>query len=234
MALNLNRFNTSLTVDQARILKKLNPKLKLLVYSNSEIGPITDTATGVINAHPEWWARDDDGNALKHGSQGYILNHSGHADLRAWHTSYFKQVFGAEAEQLLDGLFFDSMGYSPQGLQNTNLARNDAWFDGKMKLGDEARAMYGGLNRGEVWGNAALGVTARYHNFTYGGQPVDWHTSMAHLDTGFLVRPPCPLCAPPLAAPAPPAATAHSFLPLKYSLVRAPLLFRREPAACGT
>merc|ERR1719182_1367949 len=186
VALNLNRFNTSLTVEQARILKKFNPKLKVLIYSNSEIGPITDDATAIINVHPEWWSRDDDGNVLKHGTQGYILNHSGHADLRAWHTGYFKQVFGAEAEQLLDGLFFDGMGYSPRGLHNTNLVRNDAWFDGKMKLGDEARAMYGGLNGGEVWGNAALGITARYHNFTYDGQLVDWQTSMDHLDTGYL------------------------------------------------
>ena len=226
VALNLNPLNASITVDQARILKKFNPRLKLLVYSNSEIGPITHTANAVINAHPEWWARDDDGNALQHGSQGYILNHSGHADLRAWHISFFKQVFGAEAEQLLDGLFFDGMGYSPSGLHNTNLARNDAWFDGKMKLGDEARAMYSGLNGGEIWGNAALGVTARYHNFTYEGQPVGWQTSMAHLDTGFLVRPPC--CASLYSFPPPPP-------PLTVSDLKTALVYTttcQEGAGC--
>ena len=122
---------------------------------------------------------------LKH-PQGYYLNHSGHADLRAWHIGYPKEVFGADAAQLLDGLFFDGMGYIPQGLRNTNVARNDAWFGGKMQLGDEARALYGGLNGGEVWGNAALGITARYANFTYDGQLVDFRTSMDHLDTGFL------------------------------------------------
>jgi hypothetical protein len=185
VALNLDHSDPSLTVGQARILKNLNPKLKLLIYSNSELGPLTTDATAVINAHPEWWSRDDDGTPLK-TSQGYLLNHSSHADLRAWHSSYPMQVFGAEAEQLLDGLFFDNMGYNPRDLHNTNLARNDAWFDGKMKLGDEARALYSGLNGGEVWGNAALGITARYNNFTYDGHLVDFHTSLDHLDTGFL------------------------------------------------
>ena len=76
--------------------------------------------------------------------------------------------------------------YSPNTLHNTNLARHDAWFDGKMKLGDEARVIFGGLNGGEVWGNGALGVTARYNNFTYEGKLVDWRTVMDHIDTGFL------------------------------------------------
>ena len=56
----------------------------------------------------KWWSRDDDGNVLKH-PQGYYLNHSGHADLRAWHIGYPKEVFGADAAQLLDGLFFDGI-----------------------------------------------------------------------------------------------------------------------------
>jgi hypothetical protein len=96
------------------------------------------------------------------------------------------EVFGDEAKALLDGIFNDGMDYNPSTFQNTARARNDAWFDGKMQLGDEARALYGGLNGGEVWGNGALGVTGRYHNFTYDGQLVSWRTVMDHVDTGFL------------------------------------------------
>ena len=50
----------------------------------------------------------------------------------------------------------------------------------------QARALYGGLNGGEVWGNGAVGDTAIYNNFTYKGKPVSWRTSLDHLDTGFL------------------------------------------------
>mmetsp|Transcript_5036 Transcript_5036/g.15329 ORF Transcript_5036/g.15329 Transcript_5036/m.15329 type:complete len:443 (+) Transcript_5036:20-1348(+) len=184
IALNMNAGDPSLTVAQARILKKMNPKFKFLVYQNSELGPLTQAATRTINEHPEWWCRDDSGVPIG-TKQGYFLNHT-LADVREWYNNYPLQVFGDEAKDLLDGIFNDGMGYSPNSLHNTNLARHDAWFAGKMKLGDEARALYGGLNGGEVWGNGGIGDTAVYHNFTYDGQPVNWRTTMEHLDTGFL------------------------------------------------
>jgi len=96
----------------------------------------------------------------------------------------------------LDGIFNDGMGYTPDEFgpacnatgcwPKVNRARNDAAFAGKMLLGDEARTLYGNPNGGEVWGNAALGVTARYSNFTYKDQLVSWQTVMDHVDTGFL------------------------------------------------
>ena len=49
------------------------------------------------------------------------------ADVRTWYNNYPVHVFGAEAKQLLDGMFNDGMGYSPNTLHNTNLARHDAW-----------------------------------------------------------------------------------------------------------
>lgn len=184
VAVNMNHGDPSLTVQQARILKQINPKFRFLVYQNAELGPLTQNATAVINSHPEWWCRDDHGNPLG-SKQGYYLNHS-RADVRKWYNSYPLQVFGAESKGLLDGIFNDGMDYNPNRLHNTNLTRHDQWFAGKMKLGDEARALYGGLNGGEVWGNGGLGVTGRYHNYTYDGHLVSWHTSMDHLDTGFL------------------------------------------------
>lgn len=184
LAVNMNHGDPTITVEQARILKKMNPNFKFLVYQNAELGPLTQQATDTINAHPEWWCRDDNGNPLK-TKQGYYLNHS-RADVRTWYNNYPLQVFGSEAKDFLDGMFNDGMGYNPERLPNTNLARHDAWFEGKMKLADEARAIYGGLNGGTIWGNGALGVTARYHNYTYNGRLVDWKTSLSHLDTGFL------------------------------------------------
>lgn len=184
VALNMNFFDPSVTVKQARILKTINPKIKFLVYQNADLGPLTQNATATISAHPEWWCRDDNGQPLK-TRQGYYLNHS-LAAVRTFYNNYPLEVFGSEAKELLDGVFHDGMGYNPHSLPNTNLARNDDWFRGLMKMADEGRAIYGGLNGGELWGNAALGVTARYNNFTYNGEPVSWHTSMDHLDTGFL------------------------------------------------
>ena len=101
--------------------------------------------------------------------------------VRTWYNNYPLEVFGDEAKGLLDGIINDGMGYSPSLLMPANVirrARNDAYFAGKMLLGDEARALYGGLNGGEVWGNAALGVTARYANYTYEGALVSWRTVM--------------------------------------------------------
>lgn len=188
VAVNMDNSDPSLTVQQAQILKRIaathNPGFRFLVYQNSELGPLTVDATKTINAHPEWWCRDDNGTALG-SKQGYYLNHS-RPDVRAWYNNYPLQVFGTQAHELLDGIFNDGMGYSPNTLPRTNLARHDEWFRGKMALADEARAIYGKLNGGEVWGNGALGDTARYNNFTYDGQLVSWQTVTDHLDTAFL------------------------------------------------
>lgn len=184
VALNMNPFDPSITVEQARILKKVNPKFKFLVYQNSALGPLTRAASATIASHPEWWCRDDQGHPIG-TKQGNYLNLS-RADVRAWYNNYPVELFGVDAKELLDGIFSDGMGYSPRELPRTNRARYDAWFEGKMKLADEGRAIYGGLNGGEVWGNGGLGVTGRYNNVTYDGKLVDWRTVMDHLDTGFL------------------------------------------------
>ena len=206
----MNSMNASVTVEQARILKKINPKFKLLVcvsssvcsrssaalndtvpsahyvqiYQNAELGPLTHDATQTIAAHPEWWARTDTGVPLQ-TKQGYELNHSV-PEVREWFIGYSVQVFGGDAKALLDGQFYDGMGYNPDRFAGVSLARHDAWYEGKMRMADEARDLYSSLNGGEVWGNGAVGVTGRYHNYTYKGNLVSWHTSMDHLDTGFL------------------------------------------------
>ena len=179
VALNMNANNASLTVEQARIMKKINPKFRFLVYENAELGPLTHEATKTIASHPEWWARTDAGAPIS-TSQGYELNHSV-PEVRKWFVSYPIQVFGDDAKQLLDGVFFDGMGYNPQRFKGVSLARHDAWYAGKMQMADEARALYGGMNGGEVWGNGAVGVTAGYHNFTYKGEvrPPAWKRQLS-------------------------------------------------------
>eukprot|EP00911_Craspedida_sp_UC1_P000441 UC1_evm1s334 len=154
VALNFDAFSPNITVAQARVLKQMNPNFRFLVYQNAELGPLTQEATTIIKQHPEWWCRDDDGNPLG-TRQGYFLNHS-RADVRSWYNNYPLTIFGKEAKSLLYGIFNDGMGYNPSTLHNTNLSRHDDWFRGKMKLADEASALYGGLNGGEVWGNGAL------------------------------------------------------------------------------
>ena len=142
VALNLNNLDPSITVDQARILKKINPNLKFLVYQNSHLGPLTKDATDTINSRPDWWARDDDGNPIS-SVQGYCLNLS-LPEVRKWYNSYPIGLFGDEAKELLDGLMSDTYDYFPYGLTNTNVDRYDEWFAGKMALADEGRVMYSG------------------------------------------------------------------------------------------
>eukprot|EP00039_Didymoeca_costata_P020874 m.342719 g.342719 ORF g.342719 m.342719 type:complete len:439 (-) comp21751_c0_seq1:144-1460(-) len=188
VALNFNSADPSETVQQAKILKSIaasmNREFKFLIYENSELGPLTQEATNTINANPSWWVRDDNGIPLG-SKQGYYLNHT-LPEVRSFYNNYPLQVFGADAKDLLDGIFNDGMGYNPDRFPRTNLSRHDEWFQGKMTLADEARAIYGKLNGGEVWGNGALGVTGRYHNYTYNGSLVSWKTALDHLDTGFL------------------------------------------------
>jgi hypothetical protein len=187
VALNINPFNHSITVEIARILKKLNPKFKVLIYQNSDFGPDTNEASAIIKAHPEWWCRDNGGGVVKiNGKFPWVLNHS-RSEVRSFYNNWPLKIFGDEAKELVDGIFNDGMGYSPNALgKYTGLDRYDEWFRGLMTLGDEARAIYGGLNGGEVWGNAALGVTARWANITYNGSLVSWRTVMDHIDGGFL------------------------------------------------
>ena len=82
------------------------------VYQNSELGPMTKEADARIAANPEWWARTDAGVPIK-TSQGYSLNHSVPA-VRDFYNHYPLEVFGADAKELLDGMFNDGMGYNPQ------------------------------------------------------------------------------------------------------------------------
>jgi hypothetical protein len=154
------------------------------IYQNAELGPLTQDATKTIASHPEWWARTDTGVPIR-TSQGYELNHSV-AEVRKWFISYSIHVFGTDAKELLDGQFYDGMGYNPNRFAGVSLPRHDAWYEGKMQMADEARSLFSDMNGGEVWGNGAVGVQGRYNNYTYQGKLVDWHTSLDHLDTGFL------------------------------------------------
>ena len=152
VALNINPFNHSIMVEIARILKKLNPKFKVLIYQNSDFGPDTNEADAIIKGHPEWWCRDDDGNVIPgNGQYPWILNHS-RSDVRSFYNNFPLKIFGDEAKELVDGLFHDGMGYGPEELlvhgHSTNVARTEAYFQGKMKLADEGRKIYGGLNGG--------------------------------------------------------------------------------------
>jgi hypothetical protein len=184
VALNLNSANTSITVEHARILKRLNPKIKFLVYQNSVLGPLTNEASATINAHPEWWCRDDTGAPITL-PQGYTLNHS-RADVRSFYNNYPLHVFGADAKELLDGVLNDDMGYSPHSLAKTNLARHDQWYRGKMQMSEEGSAIYGALNGGEMWGNDALNFNSQFSNTAYNGSVVNWNTSLAYQDVGFV------------------------------------------------
>lgn len=134
----------------ARILKALNPRIKLLWYQAADFVSQSSFVTGQIAAHPEWWLRDDSNSTVFF--QGVPELDWSVPAARAWFIRLPAAGLLSPAEEaaLVDGLFVDSAGYGywPSGISQ---ARYDAsLFPGKMALMEEATAYYGALNGGNV------------------------------------------------------------------------------------
>jgi len=129
----------------ARALKKRNPKLKVLFYQPADRLGDTAYVISALQAHPEWWLRDDNGNLIPFGSaagscpprcrpqidtsvvgaQDFFANLS---------VSLFHQR--AEAEKLLDGVMVDGTSWSGASRYGPNVsdARYEKLFNGKVRI----------------------------------------------------------------------------------------------------
>eukprot|EP00041_Stephanoeca_diplocostata_P027530 m.759248 g.759248 ORF g.759248 m.759248 type:complete len:149 (+) comp23194_c0_seq33:422-868(+) len=104
--------------EQARTLRKLNPKVKLLLYENADFGVI-GVGTDQIQQHPEWWLRDDNGNPYmdpKRPDTPMCFDYR-NAEARRWWVTTVTQAAGDTAT-LFDGMLID--GANPQQSTSTN------------------------------------------------------------------------------------------------------------------
>lgn len=159
-------------VQVARILKKFNPKIKLLWYQNV-VGDMTCSCCNEpVRSNPDWWMRDDHGNPITFGSGDCsgsppaencapYINWTIPAVREWWYQQPLREVCGPDASLLVDGMMMDGTMYSnpkgyPVGKGNLSVARYDEVFAGKMLALEEASELYRDLNGGEMWGNPLL------------------------------------------------------------------------------
>jgi hypothetical protein len=129
---------------QARLLKAVNPDVKVIFYWNTFLDyPLYD-AHEVYEQHPEWWLRTTDGELdLKQGRlRRYDLSNK---EVRSWWTGVAKDaVVGGTT----DGVFMDAF---PQILSKANITlwgqeKYDAVVQGLWEILDETRAAIGHQN----------------------------------------------------------------------------------------
>ena len=195
-------------VQVARILKKFNPKIRLLWYQNV-VGDMTcHCCNEPLRSRPEWWLWDDHGNPITHGGTCFPANASVDGNCAPyvnwtvpaarewWYKQPLHEVCGGDAASLVDGMMMDGTMYSnpkdPQGRLpdggNLSTARYDAVFAGKMLALEEASQMYREMNGGEMWGNPLVPATGPPH---WGPRrptdpPIDsYNRTLQHYDGGF-------------------------------------------------
>ena len=196
-------------VQVARILKKLNPKIKLLWYQNV-VGDMTCVCCNKpLRSHPEWWVWDDHGSPVTAAaSTCFPTNASDDPNCKPyvnwtipearkwWYTQPLREVCGNDAASLVDGMMMDGTMYSnpkdPQGREpdggSLSTSRYDAVFAGKMLAMEEGSKMYRDMNGGEMWGNPLVPSTSPPH---WGPRrptdpPIDsYNRTLQHYDGGF-------------------------------------------------
>jgi hypothetical protein len=144
-------------VTVARALKKVNPKIKVLIYVAAEVVAGRPDAHKVIMNHSDWWLRDDNGTVVK----GPWVNFSV-PSFQDWFSDYVPGWYGDEAAQLFDGLFVDAGGYQPAMYHRNNVfvkepSKYNELFLAKMAMLRKAQEKYAALNNGMVIANQALG-----------------------------------------------------------------------------
>lgn len=154
---NCSGENPRVTV--ARILKKFNPKIKLLWYQAAAWVTESHCARQPLDSNPGWWLRDDNGTPLRQGSKtsGMLELDPRVPEAREWWaelplSGLLPRGDRAEASKLIDGIFCDGAGFRNPS-RNISDKNYQAIFDGKMQMLAEAQSMFKQLNGGEVWGN---------------------------------------------------------------------------------
>jgi hypothetical protein len=142
---------------EARQLKKLNPKMKVIFYWNSFLDYSMYQAHEEYGKHPEWWLRTQDGKLdLKKGRlMRYDLSN---AEVRDWWTDVAAE---AVMNGSSDGVFMDAFP------QVTSQANRKLWGDEKFeaiqrglkdliretrrKIGNEKLIVFNGIRSTPKW-----------------------------------------------------------------------------------
>lgn len=177
----------------ARILKSLNPSIKLLWYQNEHGDCTCACCFAELRAHPEWWWNSSTTGlplTSRSASDCVPVATSSCDPYVDWRVPAAREWFAklplAEVNstddyaKLIDGFMIDGSQYGNPFPHNTTAAEYDAVFQGKMTMLSDAQAFYQELNGGEVWGNPLFdtqdvgtpGKKGADYNFTlrhYGG-----------------------------------------------------------------
>ncbi len=149
----------------AAALKAVNPRIKTQLYAASDRGDLSPLGTAEINAHPDWWLRDDYGNVVwfrqavparpgHPGQPGHPVLDPSVPGVRAWFLDFRLAYFGANAAALFDGMLIDAGGYGDR--KNISAARNRALFAAKVSMLAEIQANLTALNNGLLVINGGL------------------------------------------------------------------------------
>ncbi len=169
----------------ARRLKQFNPRIKVQLYQASDRGELTPFGSRQLQAHPEWWMRDDSGEVVymnpawvcPPGCPGPSCDLSkingtqqchpvmdwrqpGYAE---WFRTYPASLFGDDVAELFDGLMVDGAGYFPivnwqdrSGNKNISVNTFKSWFSAEMRGLHDAQLSFSKLNNGLIFDNGGL------------------------------------------------------------------------------
>ena len=154
-----NGSGTYAPVLVAEALKAANPRIKTQLYAASDRGDLSPLGTAQIDAHPDWWLRDDYGNIVwfsepTEKQPGHPVLDPSVPGARSWFLSYRLAYFGQRAAALFDGLLVDAGGYKSR--RNFSDSRNRALFRAKVSMLAEAQANLTALNNGLLLVNGGL------------------------------------------------------------------------------
>ena len=132
-------FTEQAILNDAKVLKKLNPDMKVIFYWNTLLDYPFYEASSVFNEHPEWWLKKSDGTIdFKRNStlKKYDLSNK---KLRKW---WVKVVKKAVNNPHIDGVFMDAFNQvkAPFNLKNWGQEKFDAMNRGLDALVNETNA----------------------------------------------------------------------------------------------
>jgi hypothetical protein len=152
-----NGTGTDSKVAVARLLKKRNPKLKVLFYQAADRVGDTEYVMNTLMAHPDWWLRDDNGNLIPFGQKvPYPGSPEGRPQIdptvvaaQDWYSTLSVKLFHNHSEciELLDGIMVDGSSWSGASRYGPNVseARYAKIFAGKMEMLAKTQAVYTNL-----------------------------------------------------------------------------------------
>ena len=160
------KISTETTVwAQAKKLKAINPKLKVLFYWHSEQGKNNCYAAhNEFMAHPEWWLKDDAGVVLNNEQGNYPRMDYSVPAARDWWVSVPLGGAGSPMSPWIDGVLADYTGsicphtdcLGVHCVTNINPTRCQAIEDAKSLMVSTLQGLFNATNNGTVITNGCF------------------------------------------------------------------------------